>query len=104
MCPTSPRYQARPVREMLASGIPAQLAYPAVTGGRVLQLLASVGMFFPQIRPYAALALGGFLVMATLMAHAFWKAEPEQRGAQLTNFLKNSALVGGLLIIAGGGL
>ena len=93
--------QARPVQEMRAAGIPERLAYPAVMGGRLLQLAASIGLFFPQTRAYAALALVVFLVLATLMAHAFWKAPPEQRAAQLTNFLKNSAIVGGLLFIAG---
>jgi uncharacterized membrane protein YphA (DoxX/SURF4 family) len=69
--------------------------------GRVLQLAAVPALFFTATRPFAALALAGFLVPATLTAHAFWRAGPGERGAQLVNFLKNASLVGGLLVAAG---
>ncbi|MEV5440759.1 DoxX family protein [Streptomyces sp. NPDC052682] len=49
----------------------------------------------------AALALAGTLVPTTLAAHRFWEAEdPSERGAQRIHFLKNLAMLGGLLIAA----
>jgi uncharacterized membrane protein YphA (DoxX/SURF4 family) len=45
-------------------------------------------------------ALAAFLVVATPMFHDFWSVEdPEQQQAEMTNFLKNVALVGGALVL-----
>jgi len=42
-----------------------------------------------------------FVVIATLMAHRFWEfSDAAQYAAQLNNFLKNLAVLGGLLYIA----
>ncbi len=58
----------------------------------------AVGLF-PRT---SALALAGSLIPTTYAGHAFWTVEdPMQRKAQRTQFLKNAALLGGLLAIAG---
>ena len=96
--------QSRAVSELEAAGLPAALAPRAellVWAGRLLQLLAVPALFLGATRPFAALALAGFLALATLAAHAFWRAIPEERSAQLANFLKNLSLIGGLLVAAG---
>lgn len=41
-----------------------------------------------------------FVVIATAMAHRFWEVDAAQYGAQLNYFLKNLAVVGGLLYVA----
>ena len=41
-----------------------------------------------------------FTAIATLMAHRFWEFDAAQYGAQLNNFLKNAAILGGLLYVA----
>ena len=42
-----------------------------------------------------------FTVIATLMAHRFWEfSDAAQYAAQLNNFLKNLAVIGGLLYVA----
>ena len=42
-----------------------------------------------------------FVVIATLMAHRFWEfSDAAQYAAQMNNFLKNLAVLGGLLYIA----
>ncbi len=47
-----------------------------------------------------ATVLIGSLIPTTLVGHAFWKEESEQgRQMQLTQFLKNLGLIGGLLMI-----
>lgn len=49
----------------------------------------------------AALVLGATLVPATVGAHAYWKVdEVEERQAQMMQFLKNTAIVGGLMMVA----
>jgi putative oxidoreductase len=49
----------------------------------------------------AATGLSISLIPTTLGAHRFWELEdPQQRATQLTQFLKNAGLLGGLLLIA----
>ena len=49
----------------------------------------------------AALALATTMVPTTLAAHRFWEIEdPAQRGQQRVHFLKNTAILGGLLVVA----
>jgi uncharacterized membrane protein YphA (DoxX/SURF4 family) len=48
----------------------------------------------------AALLLAGSLVPTTIAGHHFWDLEDEkERAAQRTQFLKNVAMLGGLLLI-----
>jgi len=93
--------QSIAVRELAATGMREPLARGMIMLGRILQLVATPCLFVPAARPFAALALAGFLIGATLTAHAFWKAGRADRDRQLANFLKNLAIVGGLLIAAG---
>jgi putative oxidoreductase len=49
----------------------------------------------------AAVVLAGSLVPTTIAGHAFWaQGTPADRSAQLTHFLKNVGLFGGLLLAA----
>ena len=48
----------------------------------------------------AAWILAGFVVLATAAAHRYWEFDAPQYVAQLTNFMKNLAIVGGLLMVA----
>jgi putative oxidoreductase len=47
--------------------------------------------------------LAAFVVLATLAAHRFWEFEGAQYVPQLTNFMKNLAIVGGLFMVAASG-
>jgi putative oxidoreductase len=100
----------------LTAGIPKALqGY----GGPFAQYLAKLGMPYPEIvaviavaievlMPIAlvlgvfprisALLLLAFVIIATGLAHRFWEfAEPAARQAQQSSFLKNIAIMGGLL-------
>lgn len=44
--------------------------------------------------------LAAFVVVASLVFHAFWSVPAEQFGDQLTHFLKNLAIAGGLVLVA----
>ena len=55
--------------------------------------------FAPLRKSRIALELIAFVVIATGMAHRFWEfTDPGQYNAQLNNFLKNIAVIGGLLM------
>jgi putative oxidoreductase len=63
-----------------------------VVGGSMLALNIA-----PKL---AALILISSLVPTTIVGHAFWKEEEERaRKMQLTQFLKNLGLIGGLLLV-----
>lgn len=87
-------------RELAATRLPPAMVKGAVAGGRLLQLVAAPCLLHSFTRPVAAMALTGFLMGATLTAHAFWRAAAADRDRQLANFLKNSAIIGGLLVAA----
>jgi len=51
-------------------------------------------------RRMVAWFFAGFVVIATVLAHRFWEADPSRLFGELNNFLKNLAIIGGLLILA----
>lgn len=52
---------------------------------------------------WAALALAAFTLVATFMFHNYWAMPAEQQMVQQLMFMKNIAVVGGLLILAAWG-
>lgn len=48
----------------------------------------------------SAAALAASLIPTTVVGHAFWEAEGDQRSAEQTQFLKNAGLLGGLMLAA----
>jgi putative oxidoreductase len=53
---------------------------------------------------YAAWALALFTLVATFAAHRFWEfGDAAQYAAQMNNFLKNLAIIGGMVLIAATG-
>ncbi len=48
----------------------------------------------------AAWGLAAFVIVATYLAHQFWAVDPSQYVNQLNHFLKNLAVIGGLLLVA----
>ena len=48
---------------------------------------------------WAALALAGFTLMASLIFHNYWALPVEQQMMQQLMFMKNLAVVGGLLVL-----
>jgi putative oxidoreductase len=94
--------QERAAHELALAGAPERLAPLFIRAGQVTQAVAGILLLFSKrlIVVVGALLLAGFLVPATLIAHRFWTATPDIYAAQLTNFLKNAAMIGSLLVIA----
>ncbi|HLZ38743.1 MAG TPA: DoxX family membrane protein [Mycobacteriales bacterium] len=66
-----------------------------------VQLGAGALLAAGRLPRLAALALAGSLVPTTLAGHRFWEeTDAAARGDQLTQFVKNVSLLGGLLIAA----
>ncbi len=92
------RFPEKRVNIAQSAGTPkADLAVRAnaalMIGAGALLLLG----IFPRL---AAILLAGSLVPTSLAGHQFWKKEGQERKQQLTQFLKNAATAGGLLLFS----
>jgi putative oxidoreductase len=72
-----------------------------VNGG--VQMLAGATLLLGIKPRLSAVALAGSLVPTTLAGHSFWEMEGGDAQAHRTQFSKNLAALGGLLLIAGSG-
>jgi len=86
-----------------AKGVPA--AGIAVPLSGLVLLAGGVGIVVGALPVVAAGGIALFLAVTTPLMHDFWTVEdPQQRQQELTQFLKNAALLGGaLLLVAVGG-
>ena len=93
--------QTQAARELAERGAPANLVPYLMLVGRSVELLGGLALILGIFPRVAALALFAFLVPATLVGHAFWlAADTPVFVGQLINFLKNVAMMGGLLFIS----
>jgi len=94
--------QTEAARELAARGAPSNLVPLLMLVGRSVELIGGLALAFGIFQRVAALALIGFLVAATFVGHAFWLAAASTPVfvGQLINFLKNLAMMGGLLFVA----
>ena len=94
---------AKPVVEKVAGAVPVAPADPitAVSLNALVQIGAG-GLLATGIIPrLASLALAVSIVPTTFAGHRFWEIQdPAQRAQQRTHFLKNTAILGGLLVVA----
>lgn len=80
---------------MAAKGIPA---VPLALGLAVLiELLGGLSILTGLYSRFSALIVFLYLIPVTLTFHDFWAMPPAMRSIQLVNFLKNLAIMGGLL-------
>ncbi len=86
------------VKKVEAAGIPAP-RQATILNGAIMTVAG--GALAVGIAPkLAALALVGTLVPTTFVGHAYWdEEEPGNRANQQTQFIKNLAMLGGLLLV-----
>ena len=81
-----------------------KLGFPAADAFAVAAIVIEIGcglMLLVGWRTrWAAWLLIVFVAIATAMAHRFWEFEPAQLNNQLNHFLKNLAVIGGLVFVA----
>lgn len=66
----------------------------------VIELGAAAALVVGWRTRWAAWLLALFVVIATFMAHRFWEFDAAQQANQMNHFLKNLAIVGGLMFVA----
>jgi putative oxidoreductase len=98
--------RAEPVVKPLAErvpGVPADTVAAVRLNGAV-QVAAGTMLSFGVLPRLSAAALAATLVPTTAAGHRFWEAEdPAERAQQRIHFLKNLAMMGGLLLVASDG-
>ena len=68
-------------------------------GTAVVETVAGAMLIVGWQARWAALALAAFTVLASLLFHNFWAMPAEQQMMQQQAFMKNFAIVGGLLLV-----
>ncbi|OEZ46592.1 inner membrane protein YphA [Janthinobacterium sp. MP5059B] len=82
---------------MASQGLP--IANILLVGVIVLEVGGGLLLITGWQARWAALALALFLIPTTLIFHAFWSADAAHFQDQLTNFLKNLSIFGGMLLL-----
>jgi putative oxidoreductase len=82
---------------MRAAGMPAVWLF--LPGAILLELGGGLAILTGYGARLGVPALIVFLIPATLIFHPFWQASGMERTGQMINFMKNVAIIGGLLIV-----
>ena len=69
----------------------------------IIEVVGAVALIIGFKTRWAALALAVFTLVATVMFHNYWAMPAEQQMMQQLMFMKNLAVVGGLLTLAAWG-
>ncbi|HEV1999685.1 MAG TPA: DoxX family protein [Xanthobacteraceae bacterium] len=67
--------------------------------GAIVELVVGVTLVFGVAARYGALLGFIFVVVATAIAHRYWELPPAQQLGQYINFMKNIAIMGGMLLL-----
>jgi uncharacterized membrane protein YphA (DoxX/SURF4 family) len=79
-----------------SKGIPAARLSVVFSGGMLV--FGGLGIALGAFPALAAGAIAVFLLVSTPTMHDFWAVPEEQQQSEMTNFLKNVALLGGALV------
>ena len=79
-------------------GLPFPNALAVLVG--LLELFGGLALALGFKARWAALALGVFTLLASVLFHKFWAVAPEQQMVQQLMFMKNLAVAGGMFIVA----
>jgi putative oxidoreductase len=73
--------------------------YPEIVGvvGVAIEVLVPIALILGLWPRISALLLIAFVLVATGLAHRYWEFADAQQQVQMTSFLKNIAIIGGLL-------
>src|SRR3954468_20035313 len=82
---------------MASSGVPASNLLLAIT--IAIEVLGGLMLITGYKARLAAVVIALFLVPVTLVFHSFWSADAANFQNQLTQFLKNLSILGGLLLL-----
>ncbi len=98
LCNWSYQAAALPIAEPLVNTL--LLWLPTILIIAVVFLLLGGLLVFFGVKPrFGAFLLILFVLAQTLVYHSFWMAAPEDKSMQMALFMKNLAILGGLLIL-----
>jgi uncharacterized membrane protein YphA (DoxX/SURF4 family) len=83
---------------MAQAGMPYTALF--LVGAIVFEVVGGLSLVLGYKTKWGAVLLIVFLIPATLIFHRFWSVPPEMAQMQMINFLKNIAILGGLLQVA----
>lgn len=83
---------------MTSLGAPAPILAAAVAV--IMELLVGILLILGFYTRPLALLFALFVLGTALLGHPFWNMVEPERSANMTQFLKNLAIVGGLLLLA----
>jgi putative oxidoreductase len=72
----------------------------AIALAALIELAGGISVLIGFHAGIAAAILIGYLIPTTLIFHNFWAASGEEKQNQAVHFMKNIAIMGGLLILA----
>lgn len=81
-----------------SGGLPNSTALAGLTG--VFELVGGLAILIGFKARWAALLLAGFTLVASFLYHRYWAVPADQQIVVQLLFMKNMAIVGGLLVIA----
>jgi putative oxidoreductase len=82
-----------------AQGVPAASLLVPLSG--VIEIIGALSIMLGYRAKWGAWLLMIFLIPVTFMMHNFWAIDdPMQRQMQMTMFMKNLGLLGGVLLVA----
>ncbi len=81
-----------------SGGLPLATLLAVVVG--LLELVGGIAIAVGFHARWAALALGLFTLLATVLFHRFWAVPADQAFVQQLMFMKNLSVAGGLFIVA----
>jgi putative oxidoreductase len=80
-----------------SGGLPAPAVLAVLVG--LLELVGGLALAAGFKARWAALALGVFTILASLLFHQFWAVPADQQFVQQLMFMKNLAVAGGMFIV-----
>jgi putative oxidoreductase len=81
-----------------SAGLPMATVLAVLTG--VFELVAGLALAVGFQTRWAALSLGLFTLLASVMFHKFWAVAADQQFVQQLMFMKNLAVSGGMFMVA----
>jgi putative oxidoreductase len=87
--------------EMVAGGAPAPIWLGYLIAA--IELLGGIAILIGFQTRWAAWGLVIWVIIASYLGHPFWTMEGAARAANQAQFLKNLAIMGGLLLLANAG-
>jgi len=82
---------------MVQAGIPAARTLAVIAG--LAEIAGGLAIAFGFLARLGALGLFIYLIPTTLIFHHFWTFQGAEQKTQLVNFMKNLAIMGGLLVL-----